>query len=129
MNKPSYDVAVSRNRLRYEFISVGPKGNIRKVVECVYLENLTLWNLGFGDFDPVTGKISDDVVSDNGDGRKVIATVALTLFTFFEKHPNETIIFTGSDERRTLLYNRTVSQFYDEFSDQLLITGLSQQGI
>ena len=129
MNRPSYEVAVSKNRLRYEFVSIGTKGHIRKIVEYSYLNYLNLWNLGFGDFDPIIGKISDDVISDNGDGRKVITTVTLTLLQFFEVHPTETVIFTGSDTRRTLLYNRLVLQFHDDFSDQLLITGLNQEGL
>ncbi|SFE38744.1 DUF6934 family protein [Spirosoma endophyticum] len=129
MNRPSYEVAVSKNRLRYEFISIGAKGHIQKIVEYSYVNSLNVWNLGFGDFDPATGRISDSVISDNGDGRKVITTVALTLLQFFEVHPTETVIFTGSDTRRTMLYNRIVLQFYDEFSDRLLITGLNQEGI
>lgn len=36
---------------------------------------MEFWNLGFGDLDEKTGNISDSVVSDNGDGRKVLATV------------------------------------------------------
>ena len=129
MNKPTYAITVSASQPRYEFISVGPKGNIRKVIEYTYLDDLAVWNLGFGDLDSQTGKISDDVVSDNGDGRKVITTVALTLLTFLEEHPDETVIFTGSDTRRTLLYNRIVAQFYGDFSDQLVITGLNEKGI
>ncbi|GAB4053845.1 DUF6934 family protein [Spirosoma litoris] len=129
MNYPSYDVAVSKNKSRYEFISVGRKGHIRKIVEYSYLDGLNLWNLGFGDFDPIRNKIDDEVISDNGDGRKVIKTVALTLVQFLEEYPKETVIFMGSDSRRALLYNRIVSQFYNEFSGKLLISGWSQEGI
>ena len=88
MHQPRYDLVVSPNRSRYEFVSVGPKGSIQKIVEYAYINELSIWNLGFGDVNPVTGEISDDVISDNGDGRKVMATVFMTLFTFFKKIPH-----------------------------------------
>lgn len=129
MNQPSYDVLTSEDRLHYEFISTGSNGNIRKVVEYTYMSQLTMWNLGFGDFDVMTGAVSDSIISNNGDGKKVMATVVKTLLDFFSQRPQETVIFTGSDERRTIVYNRVVRQYYVDFSDRLLITGLTEQGI
>jgi len=96
MHQPRYDLVVSPNRSRYEFVSVGPRGSIRKVVEYTYLDELAIWNLGFGDVNPVTDEISDDVISDNEDGRKVMTTVLMTLFTFFGEYSGDTVILLGA---------------------------------
>ena len=129
MNQPSYDVLTSEDRLHYEFISTGSKGSIRKVVEYTYMSQLNMWNLGFGDFDTTTEVVSDSVISNNGDGKKVMATVVKTLLDFFSQRPREIVIFTGSDERRTIVYKRIIHQHYVDFSDRLLIRGLTVEGI
>ncbi len=94
-----------------------------------YLDYLNIWNLGFGDLDPVSGGIVDDVVSDNGDGPKVLTTVALTLLEFFDEYPDEIVIFTGSDDRRTRIYERIVKRFRFDFADQFQITSLNHDGL
>ena len=129
MNHPIYDLSISESRLRYEFTSIGPKGVLFKVVEYTYSAPLAMWNLGFGDLDLTTGKVSDSVVSNNGDGRKVMATVVSTLLGFFSQFPDETVIFTGSDDRRTLVYKRIILYYYPDFADQLLVNGLNTEGI
>ena len=88
-----------------------------------------MWNLGFGDFDLLTGEVRDSVISNNGDGKKVMATVVKTLIDFFAKRPQETVIFTGSDDRRTSIYKRVILQYYADFSERLLISGLNAEGI
>jgi hypothetical protein len=129
MNRPSYEIAISNNRRRYEFVSIGPKGTIHKAVEYLYLDYLNVWNLGFGDLDLESGYIADDVVSDNGDGPKVLTTVALTLLEFLDEYPNEVVIFTGSDDRRTRIYYRIIKRFRFDFDGQLQITSLTLDGI
>jgi hypothetical protein len=129
MNIPVYELTISEDRLRYEFISVGSKGQIHKIIEYTYLPGVAFWNLGFGDLDETTGHISDSVVSDNGDGRKVLATVIRSLLSFFNTHPAETIIFTGSDERRTRVYHRIAIQYQREFLSLLAINGLTEDGL
>lgn len=66
MNEPVYETIYSTNEDRYTFESVGKKGIILKVVKFVEIYN-NIYNFGFGDFDPITNKIDDKVVSDNGD--------------------------------------------------------------
>ena len=95
----------------------------------MYLESLDLWNLGFGDYEPISERIVDDVITDNGDGRQVLATVAATLIDFFKAYPAETVIFTGSDKRRTLLYNRAVMQYRNDFRSIFTVIGLTLDGI
>ena len=128
MNVPVYELTTSKDRLRYEFVSVGPKGQIRKVIEYTYLTGIEFWNLGFGDLDEPTGRIGDSVVSDNGDGRKVLATVIRSLLSFLNEHPAETIVFTGSDERRNRVYHRIAVQHQSDFLVLLTINGLTEDG-
>ena len=124
MNIPKYDIKASDNRLRYEFISTGPKGSIQKVVEYTYLSELGFWNLGFGDYDSLSDQINDTVVTDNNDARKVLATVVETLFDFFKVYSDQTVIFTGSDKRRNRVYNRAVALYQHQYANNLIITGL-----
>ena len=66
----------------YEFISVGPKGRITKVVQYTPTNYKDLYNLGFGDKNAETGDIIDNIISNNGDSEKVLATVVSTVYAF-----------------------------------------------
>lgn len=114
--------------MHFEFVSEGPKGKIRKVVDYSFIEELGVWNLGFGDYDPATKSIDDQVITDNDDGRKVLATVVFTLSEFFIGHPEAIVFFTGSTDRRTELYGRIIRQSIRDFSNRFLIEGVNQDG-
>jgi hypothetical protein len=128
MNLPRYEVRTSSDQLTYLFVSEGPKGSIIKLVAYTYLADVEVWNLGFGDYDPLTGEIDDDVISDNGDGRKVLATVAFTLTEFFAVRPDSVVFFTGSNDRRTRMYNRAITNYWPDFSTQFLVRGVKADG-
>lgn len=105
MNLEKYDITVSDDWLIYEFVSIGPRGDIDKVVIYQHIEG-SLYNLAFGDKDGVTGNIDDLVISDNQDTEIVLATVASTLFDFFENHNGTIVLAKGSTKRRTRLYRK-----------------------
>ncbi len=128
MNYPRYDVQESISRLHFEFISEGPNGQIRKVVDYAYIDALGIWNLGFGDYNPITDVVDDKVVSDNGDGRKIIATVIFTLSEFFVEYPAATVFFTGSTRVRTEVYGRIIRQNAQNFSNRFLVEGVNEDG-
>lgn len=88
----------------FEFISEGPNGQFRKVVQ--YLETTTagIYNLGFGVKNELTNEIDDLVITNNGDSQKVLTTVAKTLFVFTDHYPDAWIVATGSTLSRTRLY-------------------------
>jgi hypothetical protein len=104
MHLPRYQLLTSDNRQQFRFYSVGLRGTILKLIEFTYIDSLDFWNLGFGDFDVETGRIDDQVVSDNGDGRKVLATVAYALRQFLSTYPDATVFFAGSTVQRTRVY-------------------------
>ena len=88
----------------YEFISEGPKGRIKKLVQFTETGTENIYNLGFGDYDEETKGINDLSVTNNGDSLKVLATVASTVYAFTEKYPEASIFATGSTNIRTRLY-------------------------
>ncbi|HEX8061127.1 MAG TPA: hypothetical protein VF473_09345 [Cyclobacteriaceae bacterium] len=51
------------------------------------------YNLEFGDYRVEKDDIDDIVVTDNGDMRRVLKTVAMTLETFFDELPNEEVSY------------------------------------
>lgn len=88
----------------FEFISEGPKGKIKKIVQYSETNSKDLYNLGFGDKNDLTNEIDDFVITNNGDSQKVLATVASTLFVFTDHYPQAYVLATGSTLARTRLY-------------------------
>ena len=88
MQFEKYEIKASSSLLRFEFYSTGPKGKIKKQVEFEAFEGTpNVFNIGFGDVDD-KGNINDLIITGNDDSQKILATVALTVFKFFEKYPN-----------------------------------------
>ena len=65
----------NENAYMYHFISEGNKGKIEKVVIYEEMEIEGFFNLGFGDRNPITGYLDDEITTDNGDTEKVLATL------------------------------------------------------
>jgi hypothetical protein len=81
-----YQLKTEENFTRFEFISEGSNGTIRKLIEFQQTIDTDTFNLAFGDKDPVTGVLDDLAVSSNGDTQRVLATVVAAVYTFLEKH-------------------------------------------
>ncbi len=121
-----YRVETSKDFQTYEFVSVGQRGNITKVVRYSEINVKGFYNLGFGDKDPVTGLISDLIVSNNGDSHKVLATVAATLYAFTNENPDAVVVATGSSEARTRLYRMGITNNIEEIEKDFIIMGLTE---
>lgn len=122
MNLEKYDILASDDWLIYEFTSVGPKGSISKVVIYQHIDG-QLYNLAFGDKDGVSGYIDDLIVSDNQDTEIVLATVASTLFDFFEYHNGTIVLAKGSTKSRTRLYRRYLSMLLEIIEQDFMLFG------
>lgn len=107
MDKPFYDFQILEEKLRFDFVSEGEK-TIRKVIFYKAIPETTFFQLALVDVMD-DGSFSDSVRSNNGDRNKVLATVIQTFRFFFEQYPDATIIFSGSDEIRTRMYERIIS--------------------
>ncbi len=123
MQLPRYHYKTNSAFLDYEFISEGPKGNIKKIIRFTQIDDL-VFNLGFGDLDEITGDISDTVVSNNNDSHIVLATVAATVHDFIIHYPEAIVIAKGSTHSRTRLYRMGITNHWQEISTDFEVYGL-----
>lgn len=118
----SYD---RRHSTRYTFVSKGRNGAIVKAVEFTPTSNKLILNMGFGDIKP-DGSIDDEANSNNNDIVKVMATITAIIKDFTNQYPAYKIVFTGSTQVRTVLYQRILKNYYAKFSKEFTITALEQ---
>jgi hypothetical protein len=129
MTEPQYELFSDESSANFEFISIGNKGEISKIVVFSEVDN-NFYHLGFGDKNEETGEISDLIVSNNGDSEKVLATVAACILIFTSKFPNAYVYATGSTESRTRLYRIGITNNLDEILQDFEVFGeiIGQQG-
>lgn len=99
MKVEKYQIKSESGLATFEFISEGPKGLIRKRIQFQETNDPFLYNFAFGDKNPDTGEIDDRVVSNNSDSEKVLATVVVAAYAFFDKHPN-TFVYATAVQRQ-----------------------------
>lgn len=88
MRIEKYNLKAQKELTRFEFISEGPRGAVRKLIEFQTTTVRGIYNLAFGDKDNRTGEIDDLAVSANGDTEKVLATVISAVYVFFDRYPD-----------------------------------------
>lgn len=123
MKIPKYHLKSESKFKRFEFISEGKKGAIRKIIEFQITSDPDVYNLAFGDKVSSTGDLNDLAVSDNGDTEKVLATVVDSLYVFFDNYPTAFVYATGSTKARTRLYRMGITQFYEEMRKDFYLYG------
>lgn len=123
MKTDRYALKSEEKLTRFEFISEGPRGAIRKLIEFQRTTAPETYNLAFGDKHPTTGHIDDLTVSDNGDTEKVLATVVAAVYTFLENHPTAYVYAQGSTKSRTRLYRMGINRFYQEMMNDFYLYG------
>lgn len=121
-----YPVTVGETSMVFEFISKGIHGSISKLIIYNQTHLHNFYNLGFGDKNETTGQIDDEVVTNNGDSEKVLATVASTLYIFMEKFPDAMVFAIGSTKARTRLYRIGISNNLIEIQEDFKIYGLAE---
>jgi hypothetical protein len=111
----------------YEFISEGPKGEIKKRVLFRLMEETPerIYNISFGDSDGSGDHIDDEVVSNNADSQKVLHTVVGTALEFIRKHQDAWLHAEGSTPSRTRLYQMGIGRFWKEIAAQFIVIGLA----
>ena len=123
MNIEKYQIKSGEKLEVFEFVSEGPQGRITKLVQYTPTNYKDLYNLGFGDKNAETGFVDDNVISNNNDSEKVLATVVATLYAFTDKHPDALIYATGSSKSRTRLYRMGITKYLDEACNDFQIWG------
>ena len=61
--------------------------------------------------------------TNNGDKDKILATVAITALSFFEKHPDTIIYFEGSSPSRVRTYQMALNRHSEILEKDFLIRG------
>jgi hypothetical protein len=126
MKLPRYELKAEKSLMVFEFISEGTKGEIPKLIKYSKTNVKDIYNLAFGDKSQETGEIDDNVVSNNGDSEKVLATVVSTVFAFSDKYPDSWIFATGSTKSRTRLYRIGITKYIDEIKNDFELYGLNE---
>lgn len=126
MNLERYGLEANSALTTFEFVSVGRKGEVVKVVQFQPTEIPDLYNLAFGDINSDTGGFDDRVVTDNGDSEKVLATVVTAVYAFVEHHPESWVYATASTPARTRLYQMGINKYFDLAESDFEIMGEHQ---
>lgn len=82
-----------------------------------------VYNLGFGDKLKDHDDFDDEVITDNKDSVRILATVASTVFLFTKKYPNAYVAATGSTQSRTRLYRIGISNHLEEIEQDFVVLG------
>ena len=119
----SYELNAGRNLMTFEFLSEGRRGRIIKVIQFQPMNIENVYNLAFGDKNIETGRLNDEVITDNGDSEKVLATVVAALYIFTDRYSDTWIYATGSTAARTRLYRMGINKYYEIASSDFDIRG------
>ena len=124
MHLERYNFIADKSHVIYQFVSEGRNGRIQKIVFFKLIDSKKeIYNLGFGDYNDMTGKVNDLSVSNNQDRDKILATIAATVVDFTEKHPTATVVAAGSTQSRTRLYRMGVTRYLQHISAIFEIEG------
>jgi hypothetical protein len=126
MNLEKYSVETDQNYMVFEFVSLGAKGRVVKIVQYSEMKVKNYYNLGFGDKDETTGKISDKTITNNGDSHMVLSTVASTVYAFTSRYPNAWIYAKGSSISRNRLYRIGLTNNLDIIRNDFKLFGLKE---
>jgi hypothetical protein len=99
----------------FEFISSGKRGNIRKRILFQPTDFHGVYNLAFGDLN-AEGGIDDQIVTDNGDRNRILATIVRSIDLYTAKYPRRWVYFKGNTNGKTRLYRMAVTLHFEELS-------------
>jgi hypothetical protein len=129
MNLPRYQVVADPTFHSYQFISVGPKGKIVKVIQFSKIEDDPLvYNLALMDVDPLSGMLQDKVISDNKDRDKILATVGHAVLDFCSRQLGAIILAEGNTLAKRRLYQMQISLHLSEIKHYFDVYGLIDGG-
>lgn len=128
MELDRYELKSDEQPSVFRFLSEGQKGQFEKVVQFTLVNQDSLYNLAFGDWDSLTGEIDDEVVTDNGDSEKVLATVVDALYAFCDQFPDAWVYATGSTASRTRLYRMGINRYYAIVANDFEVFGQTEIG-
>lgn len=122
MKNERYPYYADTSFFDFEFDSIGPKGKIRKIATFIRIKP-NLYSFGFGDWDQATSDINDTAISNNGDGTKVLSTVAAIIHDFTMVFRDAVIYIEGSTPARTRWYQMNINGYWNEINELFRIQG------
>lgn len=121
MEDPFYDFNQIDQSLSFSFESKGKRAIEKRVIfQKLNIENY--YQLALVDLKE-DGTFDDKIVSDNGDRNKVLTTVFQILNYFLTIYPDVVVLFTGSTDSRTRLYQIALSSELERASKLFNISG------
>ena len=123
MQVERYQLKTEEELTRFEFISEGPKGAVRKLIEFQRTFDEDVHNLAFGDKHAEADSLNDLAVTDNGDTEKVLATVVAAVYAFLEHRPTAYVYAEGSTKARTRLYRMGINRFQEDMRRDFFLYG------
>jgi hypothetical protein len=82
------------------------------------------YNLALLDYDQDSQTADDEVVTNNQDMPKVLATVGQIVIDFLKSMPNARILITGNSEIRQKLYARIMRNNQEELLQHYVLLGV-----
>lgn len=124
MNESSYPFALSRQELRYEFVSVSAEKEVKKVVILSPVDENKIYNLAL--FDLLDNdELGSPSKKDADDLAKINTTVSCILNDFLEKNPGCSVVRLHNEPPRQLVRDEIVQKELDEMNELLRKTDLS----
>ena len=125
MEWEKYDIVEGKDEYSCEFLSEGPKGRIRKAIKFQHRPEIgpNVYNLSLGDYEEHTDLINDSVVSNNGDYKKILRSVAWSADKFVNSHPNAIILIRGLTDPRVRLFQMGIASAWSEIKERFEIWG------
>jgi hypothetical protein len=114
MQQERYALRASPDFYVFAFTSEGPQGEKKKIIQFSEMDEAGVYNLAFGDWNPIAQKLEDRVVSNNGDRERILATVVAAVYLFTNINPDCRIFFSGSTPARTRLYQMGITKYVQQ---------------
>lgn len=128
MEKPTYHIESSIDAEWHFFKSLSSTKIIEKAVVFNKVdEENGIYELIFGDLED--GFVNVKNVSDNQDMSLVLGTVIKTIYLFFERNSDKTVIFMGSSTARNRIYRAIISKFISKITNNFEVLGTNFDGI
>ena len=126
MDKPTYNLKTSSDKLRYFFESQGLTTIQKAIIYIPIDNNPTVHELTFGDIID-DGFVDFLNVSNNQDLEMIMITVIKTISLYFEEYPDNMIYFRGSTPSRTRLYRAIIAKQIDKLKLSHQVYGLQEE--
>jgi uncharacterized protein DUF6934 len=110
-----YPVYEAEDLSVFEFVSTGRAGMVRKRIVFAKTDVRGIYNLAFGNI-RTDSSLDDEIISDNGDRNRILATVAQAIDIYTQRYPRRWIYFKGNSPGRTRLYRMAIGLNLRELS-------------